>query len=190
VAELGLQDRKDLPQLGRRGAAVDQKAPGFPIDGTGPDGGTQRGRDESFNRLQPLTRFTRQLREPGQSGRRIGGFVQGHGGLQASVHDKYKWARRRGDTVHFIITDAWLAKSRAIHLSGTKLVVALFTLSLALMLLAAGLYHWVFLKGAREGWPVIGTLVKLIVKDEFEQRDRFMRENLDAMARKLVEMQA
>ena len=63
-------------------------------------------------------------------------------------------------------------------------------LSLALMVFAAGLYHWVFLKGAREGWPVIGALVRLVVKDEFEQRDRFMRENLDAMARKLGEMQA
>nr|WP_231402870.1 M23 family metallopeptidase [Caenimonas aquaedulcis] len=83
-----------------------------------------------------------------------------------------------------------MAKSRAVHLSGTKLVVAFVGLSFSLMLLAAGLYHWVFLKGAREGWPVIGTLVKLVVKDEFEQRDRFMRENLDAMARKLGEMQA
>lgn len=92
--------------------------------------------------------------------------------------------------MHFIITDAWLAKSRAVHLSGTKLVLAFLGLSLGLMLLAAGLYHWVFLKGAREGWPVIGTLVKLVVKDETEQRDRFMRENLDAMARKLGEMQA
>jgi murein DD-endopeptidase MepM/ murein hydrolase activator NlpD len=92
--------------------------------------------------------------------------------------------------VHFIITDAWLAKSRAIHLSGSKLLLALLGLSLALMLCAASLYHWVFLKGAREGWPVIGTLVKLVVKDEFEQRDRFMRENLDAMARKMGEMQA
>ena len=92
--------------------------------------------------------------------------------------------------MHFIITDAWLAKSRAVHLSGTKLVVVFAGLSLGLMMAAAGLYHWVFLKGAREGWPVIGTLVKLVVKDEFEQRDRFMRENLDAMARKLGEMQA
>ncbi len=92
--------------------------------------------------------------------------------------------------MHFIITDAWLARSRAIHLSGTKLVVALFCLSVLLMFMAAGLYHWVFLKGAREGWPVVGTLVRLIVKDEFEQRDRFMRENIDAMARKLGEMQA
>jgi len=77
-----------------------------------------------------------------------------------------------------------------VHLSGTRLVLLFAALSLALMLMAAGLYHWVFLKGAREGWPVIGTLVKLVVRDEFEQRDRFMRENLDAMARKLGEMQA
>lgn len=92
--------------------------------------------------------------------------------------------------MHLIITDAWMAQSRAIYLSGTKLVVAGFVAALALMLVAAGMYHWVFLKGAREGWPVIGALVKLVVKDEFEQRDRFMRENLDAMAKRLGEMQA
>lgn len=92
--------------------------------------------------------------------------------------------------MQLIITDAWLAKSRAIHLSGTKLMLAVIGLSFALMLISAGLYHWVFLKGAREGWPVIGTLVRLVVKDEFAQRDRFMRENIDVMARKLGEMQA
>jgi hypothetical protein len=92
--------------------------------------------------------------------------------------------------MHFIITDASLARSRAIHLSGTKLVLAMVTLALVLMLMAAGLYHWVFLKGARERWPVVGTLVRFVIRDEMEQRDRFMRENLDAMARKLGEMQA
>ena len=92
--------------------------------------------------------------------------------------------------MHLIITDAWLAKSRAIYLSGTRLVVVGFTAAFALMVLSAVLYHWVFLKGAREGWPVVGSLVKLVVKDEFDQRDRFMRENLDMMARRLGEMQA
>lgn len=92
--------------------------------------------------------------------------------------------------MHFIITDARLARSRALNLSGSKLVLAMVTMSLVLMLMAAGLYHWVFLKGAREGWPVVGTLVRFVVRDQFEQRDRFMRENLDAMARKLGEMQA
>ncbi len=92
--------------------------------------------------------------------------------------------------MQLIITDAWLAKSRAIHLSGRRLIFALTMLSLALTIVAAGLYHWVFLKGARDGWPVIGSFVRLLVKDEFEQRDRFMRENLNVMAKKVGEMQA
>jgi hypothetical protein len=92
--------------------------------------------------------------------------------------------------MQFIITDSWLARSRAIHLSGTRLVLALCGVSLLLMLMAAGLYHWVVLKGARERWPVVGTVLRFVVQDEFEQRDRFMRENLDAMARRLGEMQA
>ena len=92
--------------------------------------------------------------------------------------------------MHLIITDAWLARSKAIHLSGTKLLLSGLAAALVLMLVAVGLYHMVFLKGAREGWPVIGSLVRLVVKDEFEQRDRFMRENLDAMARKLGDVQA
>ena len=92
--------------------------------------------------------------------------------------------------MQMIITDAWLARTRAIHLSGRKLVFAGCVASLVLTVVAAGLYHWVFLKGAREGWPVVGTFIKLVVKDEFEQRDRFMRDNLDVMAKKLGEMQA
>ena len=92
--------------------------------------------------------------------------------------------------MHLIITDAWLAKSRPIYLTGPRLIAAGICASLILMLVAAGLYHWVFLKGAREGWPVIGSLVKLVVKDESDQRDRFLRENLDVMAKRLGEMQA
>ena len=92
--------------------------------------------------------------------------------------------------MHLIITDARLARSRAIHLSGTRLLLAGLAVSLCLMLVAATLYHWVFLKGAREGWPIVGSLVRLVVKDEFAERDRFMRANLDAMARRVGEMQA
>ena len=92
--------------------------------------------------------------------------------------------------MHLIITDAWMAKSRALHISGFSLLGACLALSFVLVLLSAGIYHWVFLKGAREGWPIVGSLVKLVVKDEVDQRDRYMRENIDAMARKLGEMQA
>lgn len=92
--------------------------------------------------------------------------------------------------MQLIITDAWLAKSRAIHLSGRKLLLTAVLASFVLILMAMGLYHWVFLKGAREGWPLVGSLLRLVVKDEFAQRDRFMRENLDVLARQLGEMQA
>jgi len=92
--------------------------------------------------------------------------------------------------MQLIITDAWLAKSRALHLTGIQLATAFLVSALAVMLIALGLYHWVFLKGAREGWPIVGSLVKLVVKDEFDQRDRYLRENLDVMARRLGEMQA
>jgi len=92
--------------------------------------------------------------------------------------------------MHLIITDPWLAKSQAVHLSGTRMVISILAAALVLMLVAASIYHWVFLKGARERWPVVGALVRLVVQDEFEQRDKFMRENLDVLARQLGEMQA
>jgi murein DD-endopeptidase MepM/ murein hydrolase activator NlpD len=92
--------------------------------------------------------------------------------------------------MHLIITDAWMAKSKAMHLSGTKLLLAGLLSALCLMLVSVGLYHWVFLTAAREGWPIVGSLVKLVAKDDSVQRERFLRENLDAMAKKVGEMQA
>ena len=92
--------------------------------------------------------------------------------------------------MQLIITDARLARSRSVQLSGLRLGAVVLALSICMMLVSAGLYHWVFLKGAREGWPVISTLVRLVVRDEVAQRDRFMRENIDVMAKRLGEMQA
>jgi murein DD-endopeptidase MepM/ murein hydrolase activator NlpD len=92
--------------------------------------------------------------------------------------------------VHLIITDAWMAKSRPVHLSGFTLSLALLLSAVLLVVASLGLYHMVFLKGAREGWPVVGSLVRLVVKDENVARERYLRENLDAMAKRLGEMQA
>ncbi len=92
--------------------------------------------------------------------------------------------------MQLIVTDAWLARSRVIYLTGTSLVLAGLAVSTLLLVLSLAIYHWVFLKGAREGWPVVGPIVQLIVRDEFAQRDRFLRENLDAMARRVGELQA
>jgi hypothetical protein len=92
--------------------------------------------------------------------------------------------------MQLIITDARFSRVRAIQLSGFRLIGLLLGLSLVLILVSAAMYHWVFLKGAREGWPVVSSMVQLVVRDEVAQRDRFMRENIDMMAKRLGEMQA
>lgn len=92
--------------------------------------------------------------------------------------------------MHIIITDAWLAKSRAMHLSGIKLVGVGVLASVVLMLGAITTYHWVFLEGVRQGWPGFASVARLVHQDEAASQNAYMRANLDAMARKLGEMQA
>lgn len=97
---------------------------------------------------------------------------------------------RKGGIVHIIITDAWLARSQALHLNGFKLIGASVLTSLVLMLGAVAAYHWVFLNGVRQGWPGFDSVARLVTQGEVNSKDIYMRENLDAMARKLGEMQA
>ncbi|XVJ69257.1 MAG: M23 family metallopeptidase [Rhizobacter sp.] len=92
--------------------------------------------------------------------------------------------------MQILITHGSLAKARVLHFNRWQMVAAFVALVLVLIVFSGTAYHMVFLKAAREGWPVVSTLVRLVVKDEFAQRDRFMRENLDAMAQKVGEMQA
>ena len=92
--------------------------------------------------------------------------------------------------MQILITHGTLARTRVLRFNRWQLLGALAGLMLVLTLLSGTLYHFVFLKAAREGWPVVSQLVRLVVRDEFAQRDRFMRENLDAMARRVGEVQA
>jgi murein DD-endopeptidase MepM/ murein hydrolase activator NlpD len=92
--------------------------------------------------------------------------------------------------MQILITHGSLARTRVLHFNRWQVAGALFGLIAVLTLLSGTVYHFIFLKAAREGWPVVSQVVKLVVRDEFAQRDRFMRENLDAMAQKVGEMQA
>jgi murein DD-endopeptidase MepM/ murein hydrolase activator NlpD len=92
--------------------------------------------------------------------------------------------------VHIIITDAWLAKSRAMHLSGLKLVGVGVLAAAMLMLTSMATYHWIFLEGVRQGWPGFASVGRLVHPNDVNSRDAYVRANLDAMARKLGEMQA
>jgi murein DD-endopeptidase MepM/ murein hydrolase activator NlpD len=92
--------------------------------------------------------------------------------------------------MQIMITHGSLARTRVMHFNRWQLVSALVALIVVLTLLSGTIYHVIFLKAAREGWPLVSPLLKLVVRDEFAQRDRFMRENLDAMAQRVGEMQA
>lgn len=76
------------------------------------------------------------------------------------------------------------------HLSGFKLVGVGVLASVLLMLGAITTYHWVFLEGVRQGWPGFAPVARLVHQDEANTQNAYMRANLDAMARKLGEMQA
>jgi hypothetical protein len=84
-----------------------------------------------------------------------------------------------------VITDAWLAKSRAIYLWRPP-ACCCYRWSCGFDIDACGgwLVSLGFLKGAREGWPIVGSLVNWSSKNEAEQRDRFVRS--DVMAKRWV----
>lgn len=92
--------------------------------------------------------------------------------------------------MQLIITDPRLRKSLSLDLNGFKLGLVALGTALVLLVTSLGLYHWVFLEGARQGWPIVGPVVRVLLKDEMATKDAYMRENLDAMARRLGQMQA
>jgi murein DD-endopeptidase MepM/ murein hydrolase activator NlpD len=89
-----------------------------------------------------------------------------------------------------LISHERMSRAWVLQFSRWQLLAAIAVLVSLLMLLSGTVYHFIFLKAAREGWPLVSPIVRLVVRDEIAQRDRFMRENLDAIAEKVGEMQA
>lgn len=92
--------------------------------------------------------------------------------------------------MQILITHSNLSRTRAFSITRLQLGAVLAGAVVALLMFSGAIYHFIFLTAAQEGWPVVSQVVKLVVRDEFAQRDRFMRENLDAMAQKVGDMQA
>ena len=92
--------------------------------------------------------------------------------------------------MQLIITDAWMARSRAIHLSGIKLILVLVSFCVALLSFSAIFFHWFYNKDTHDAWLVVDRITRVSAKDDALQRDKYLRENIDVMARKLGEIQA
>lgn len=83
-----------------------------------------------------------------------------------------------------------MARSRAIHLSGIKLIVAFLALFFILVLLSAVLLNWYYKNHAGSGVPLVDTLFAGGASDSPAQREKYLRENIDVLARELGQMQA
>ncbi len=92
--------------------------------------------------------------------------------------------------MHLIITDPWFAKNRALHISGLRLFAFATATVLLVIFASLAVYHLVIVHGARQGWPIVTPLAGMVSSVERQSQERYLRENLDAMATKLGEMQA
>ena len=92
--------------------------------------------------------------------------------------------------MQILITTSVLSRPRVVQFTPWRLALALLARTLPLMVVSLLLYHALLLKAAHEHWPIISEAVRFVERQELAQRDRYMRENLDAMAVKVGEMQA
>ena len=89
-----------------------------------------------------------------------------------------------------LITHGSLARARVVQFTRAQLIAIASAIGAVLVMLSGAIYHVVFLAAVRDGWPVVSEVVHWVMRDEVEQRERIMRENLDAMAQRLGEVQA
>lgn len=89
-----------------------------------------------------------------------------------------------------LITTGATSRTRVVQFTPWSLALSLVAVVIPLMMASLALYHAIVLKAAQEHWPIISEAVRYVERQELAQRDRYMRENLDAMAAKVGELQA
>ncbi|RVT53648.1 M23 family metallopeptidase [Rubrivivax albus] len=92
--------------------------------------------------------------------------------------------------MQILVTHGTLARTKVVHLRRWQLVLGALGVVMTLLLISGAVYHYFFLQAAREGWPVVSQLVRWVVRDDLAERERYMQENLDAMAQRVGELQA
>jgi len=113
--------------------------------------------------------------------------TQGHS-IRHCIGSRFR--QRNEATMDILITHGGLARTRSMHVRPTQLWLILSALVVTMLLLSGTVYHFVFLKAVRDGWPVVSQIVGPVLGRDAVQRERFTRENLDAMAQKVGELQA
>jgi murein DD-endopeptidase MepM/ murein hydrolase activator NlpD len=91
--------------------------------------------------------------------------------------------------MHIIMVSSRLAKPRSVTLSGAHVVAGGLAAAALAVLLAAGLFY-LAVRHAELKLPFLESMLASVHARQSEQSDSFLRENLDAMAVKLGQMQA
>jgi murein DD-endopeptidase MepM/ murein hydrolase activator NlpD len=92
--------------------------------------------------------------------------------------------------MQIIIVDRRLAQARTITLSHRMLVGWAIGLVFAVLMAAVGLYAVTFRAAVDIRIPLVHDFVAWAMRDENLRNERYLRDNVDALARKLGEMQA
>lgn len=96
----------------------------------------------------------------------------------------------KGSNVHIILVSRRLTNAKSLTLSGPHLVLAVMGLLLLVFGLTAGLFYLTLRNAASLKLPYLDTVVLSAQAEEHRRQELFLRENLNAMAVKLGEMQA
>ncbi|HMX11304.1 MAG TPA: hypothetical protein PKE61_10395, partial [Burkholderiaceae bacterium] len=184
----GFQKGLHLTELGRHRGTGGEQGPATVFDGAWLDEGGQTRREEKADGFHVRMGVRQPLLQPQQGFTLFQRLPQGRGVRDSHCHTRFH--ARSVATMDILITHGNLARTRSLHVRPLQLWLVGAAILVLMLLLSGTVYHLVFMKAAREGWPVVSDLIRLVARDEVEHRDRCMRENLDAMAQKVGEMQA
>ena len=92
--------------------------------------------------------------------------------------------------MHVIITDAHGGATHTIECGPRRIVLSILALLVFSILGGAALYHGTLKIGQREGWPIIQSIYAVVDTREIDAQNRYLRENLDVMSKRLGELQA
>jgi len=95
-----------------------------------------------------------------------------------------------GETMNIILVSERLAKARTITLGMPHLMVLGMGMAVALVALAAGLHYMTLRFAAELNLPYVRPLLLSAQEQQHEKAQSYLRENLNAMAVRLGEMQA
>ena len=92
--------------------------------------------------------------------------------------------------MQILITTSVFKQPRVIQFTPWSVLLAVVLLIVPVMMVTAMAYHSLLMQATRINLPVVSDAARFLQKNERDRRERYMRENLDAMAVKVGELQA